>query len=186
MAKNYIKTWLNDAYAMEKSLEKVLESHAKSAKDSADIQERIQQHVEETRKHSEMIEQCLRDMEESPSSLKAATGSLTGRFQGFMSGGEDDGLIKNVISDLATEHYEIAFYNALAHYADSVGLHSISIMCEEIIEDERGMASYLASTLPTLANELAMNETAVQVDLGEPAFRERLNEIEDIADDEDA
>src|SRR3954454_5921683 len=65
-----IVAWLRDAYAMEKALVPVLENHAKDAERHPTVRSRIEQHAAETRRHAELVAQCLRQLGEEPSTVK--------------------------------------------------------------------------------------------------------------------
>jgi hypothetical protein len=51
--------WLNDAYALERSLEQVLEHRVKDAQDHPNMQARVRQHLEETRRQAERLQACI-------------------------------------------------------------------------------------------------------------------------------
>jgi ferritin-like metal-binding protein YciE len=178
MASKFITKWLNDAYSMEKSMEKVLENHAKDAKDHPEIQARIEQHLAETREHAQMIENCLNDFGESPSALKSMAGNITGFFQGVSSGMAEDEMVKNAISDYAAEHFEIASYRALQTYAEANGHAEVAEMCQRIIADEVSMAASLEESLHNVVGAFAEAKRAEKLDQTEPAFGERLDDEE--------
>src|SRR5690606_25559107 len=73
--------WLRDAHAMELSLVKVLENHAKDASDFPEVRERDLQHLDETRRHAELVEQCLEILGDHPSSAKGVMGKAMGKVQ---------------------------------------------------------------------------------------------------------
>ncbi len=79
MAKDQLITWLNDAYAMEQALLPILENHAKDAeRDMPQAAARIRQHIDETRHHAERVEQCLKQLGTSHSTMKSAFSSVLG------------------------------------------------------------------------------------------------------------
>ncbi len=79
-------TWLNSAYSMEENLARVLENHAKDAKDVPWVRERDEQHLAETKRHAERVKECLDLLGAKPSTIKSVMGNLTGMVQGASSG----------------------------------------------------------------------------------------------------
>lgn len=144
-------TWLNDAHAMELSLAKVLENHAKDADRLPDIRARDEEHLAETREHARKIEQCLEHLgAEKPSSVKNAIGTVMGKMQGAMSGPLGDEIMKNALSDYAAEHMEIACYRSLIIAAEEIGEVQVARICNEILADEESMAQWLEQKLPEI------------------------------------
>ena len=136
-------TWLNDAYSMEKSLVPVLKNHAKDAEEYPEVRERDEQHLEETKRHVELVEQCLERLGEKPSGAKSALGSVFGRMQAMSTEPFKDEMMKNFLADYATEQFEIASYKSLIAIARHMGEEEIASTCEEILADEERMADWL-------------------------------------------
>lgn len=151
--KQLLIAWLNDAHAMEKGIVEALESQVKVAEDHPSVQSGIQRHLEETRRHAELVEQCLTELGESPSTLKSGAASVTGKAQAMMMGSAEDDLVKAALNDYSAEHMEIASYKALRVAAQQLGHPSIAATCDQIIPDEEAMASWLDEQLPTLVRE---------------------------------
>jgi ferritin-like metal-binding protein YciE len=152
--KDLLIAWLNDAYAMEKALIPILENHAKDAKDHPHVQARIQQHAEETRRHADMIEQCVKSLGSSTSATKTAIGSAFGAVQSVATGMFSDELVKNALMDYAAENFEIASYQALVVAAEEYGDERIIEICEEILDEEIDMAEWLEEQLPLTVREV--------------------------------
>jgi ferritin-like metal-binding protein YciE len=153
MANGPLVAWLKDAYAMEEGLLPILDNHAKDAKANPHVHERIRRHKEETRRHAEMIKQCLNKLGEDTSALKTGVAKVTGFFQGLSTGMAQDELVKNNLADYATEHFEIACYKALIRAADAAGEPDIRQTCEQILHEEEDMAHFLEQQLPQTVNE---------------------------------
>lgn len=143
--------WLNDAHAMELSLAKVLENHAKDADRLPDIRTRDEEHLAETREHARKLERCLEHLgAEKPSAMKNAIGTVMGKMQGAMSGPFGDEIMKNALSDYAAEHMEIACYRSLIIAAEEIGEVQVARICNEILADEESMAQWLEQKLPEI------------------------------------
>jgi len=145
--------WLNDAHAMEKGLIEVLENHANDAEDHPHVRAKIEEHLEKTRRHADLVEQCVERLGGDTSALKTAVGKLSGWFQGLSTGAAGDELVKNAISDYAAEHFEIASYEALMSAAEALGEEVVVRVCEEILADEKEMAHWLEQNLPGMVQE---------------------------------
>ena len=152
-------TWLNSAHAMEISLAKVLENHAKDASDHPEIQQRILQHVDATKRHARRVEDCLQLLGETPSSTKSIIGSITGFVQGTSTGLFKDELVKNFLSDYGAEHFEIACYRSLIAAAEDLGRPEITVICEEILMEEEAMFEWIEDKIPEVTRLLLLQQT---------------------------
>lgn len=138
-----LTAWLNSAYAMEQSLAKVLENHANDAKDHPEIRRRLEEHIVETHSQADRVAECLERLGQKPSAMKAAMGNVMGMVQGASTGMFRDELVKNVLADYASEHFEIACYRSLIAAAEAADQPEIAEMCAEILEEEEAMAAWL-------------------------------------------
>lgn len=159
--KETLAAWLRDAYAMEQGLIPILDNHAKDAKDNQQVHQRIRQHKEETKKHAEMVKQCLNKLGEDTSKMKTGMAKVTGFFQGMSTELAKDELVKNNLADYATEHFEIACYKALVKAAEAANEPEIKIACQQILHEEEEMAHFLEQHLPETVSEF-LQETAAR------------------------
>ena len=155
-------TWLNSAYAMEESLTKVLQNHAKDAEDFPEIQAKDEEHLEETRRHMERVKYCLELLGEKPSTAKAVMGNLTGMVQSVSTGMYEDELVKNFLQDYAAEHFEIACYTSLIAAAHECGRPDIAEICREVLQDEQAMADWLQMKIPEVTQLFLQMQSAKQ------------------------
>lgn len=146
-AKELIVTWMKDAHAMERTLEKMLTKQADHAEADAALRTKLVQHRDETKRHAEMVEGALKRYGEDPSGFKDMAGKAEAAIMGMMSGAAGDTVIKDVLSGIASEHFEIACYRSLQAAAQSLGDGQTERMCEEILRDEERMAQFLESQL---------------------------------------
>lgn len=153
-------TWLNSAYSMEQSLAKVLENHAKDAKDHPEIRRRDEQHLAETRRHAERVKECLDILGSKPSAMKSAMGSVTGAVQGASTGMFKDEIVKNFLSDYSAEHFEIACYRSLIAAAEDLGQPQVASICREILRDEEAMAKWLEERIPSVTRMFLQQQHA--------------------------
>jgi len=151
MAKDQLIAWLNDAYAMEQGLIPILENHAKDADEAMpQAAARIRQHIQETRRHGERVEQCLRELGTAPSTIKSSLSSMMGTVQSVATGLFQDEPVKNALSDYSAEQFEVACYLALAAAATELGHAGIARLCEENMREDEEMARWLSEQLPNI------------------------------------
>ena len=113
--------WLNDTYTMERALVRIAEGHIHDALNVPDLRARMEDHLNETRWHAQRIKECLAMLGARPSFSKIAWSTLSGRIQGVALSPFRGDLTKNLLSDYATEHREIACYRALITAATEAG-----------------------------------------------------------------
>jgi ferritin-like metal-binding protein YciE len=140
-------SWLNDAYAMEKSLVQVLENHANDAKDFPDIRAKDLEHMEVTQRQADTLRQCIESLGGSVSTVKAAMGTASGYFQGISTGMAADELVKNFLADYASENFEIVSYKALIEAARNAGHDTLIPTFEQHIREEEEMLQWLDQNL---------------------------------------
>ena len=133
--KDFVIKWLNDAYSMENALIPVLENHAKDA-EGLPQQPRIQEHIETTRRHADRVKECIERLGGDTSTLKTGTAKISGTLQGMSTGAAEDELVKNVISDYASEQFEVASYRSLIAAAEELGDQETVRACQENLRED--------------------------------------------------
>jgi ferritin-like metal-binding protein YciE len=144
--------WLKDAHAMENGIIAALGNQVPLAADHPMIQQGIERHLEATRRHAEILEGCLQELGESPSTVKETLGTVGGKLSAVM-GAARDNLVKAAMDDYATEHMEIASYRALIAAAPQLGHTEMVSKFESILAEEQAMAAWLDENLATIARE---------------------------------
>src|SRR5690606_36609609 len=101
---------------------------------------------------AQLVEGALERLGTSKSALTDMTGGMQARMHGMLTGGSGDTLVKDSLSGIAVEHFEIACYTSLQTAARDVGDEQPAPMCEEIVCDEHAMAEYLEQELPRVTH----------------------------------
>jgi len=158
--------WLRDAYAMEQMSIEILEKQARRLEHYPQMQQRVQQHVDESRSQAEQLKGLVKQMGDDISSVKSGLGSMMGNFGAIFNAGTPDEVIKNSIGDFAVENFEIASYRALIGAAKELGEMNVQRVCEQILQQEEAMASFLQQNLPMITQEFLQRQQT-----GEPAKR---------------
>ncbi len=158
--------WLRDAHGMERMALETLEKQADRLKNYPQLQARVQQHVQETQWQMDQVKSCIEQLGGSTSSLKSGVGSLMGNIGAMFNAGTPDEAVKDVIGNFAIENFEIACYRSLISAAQQLGETRIQNICEQILQQEVQMASWLDQNLPVITQEFLQ-----RVQVGEPAKR---------------
>src|SRR5687767_1624944 len=141
MMNDQLIAWLNDAYAMEQGLIPVLQNHASDAQRlMPNAAARMQQHIAETQTHAARVEQCLRSLGTSPSTVKSTLSQMLGTVEGLATGIFKDEPVKNALADYSAEQLEVACCRALATAARQLGHEEIAQLCEMNMQEDEAMA----------------------------------------------
>jgi ferritin-like metal-binding protein YciE len=162
--------WLNDAYAMENALIQVLENRIKGTQDFPELQQMDRQHLEETRRHAELVSQCITRLGEIPSSAKSLFGTIYGAIQAPMTGFARDEVVKNCLVDHSAERFEVASYTALIEAANQLGDAETATVCAQNMREDQAMATRLLQMLPMIVS------TQVSKITGAPMVRPEMTQ----------
>ena len=140
--------WLDDAYAMESGLVNILDAHASHFNHNPEAASRIQAHVSETLRHAQRLEECLRALGTTPSSVKSTLSSVIGTVEGSSTAIFRDQLVKDVLADYASEQFEVACYTALIRLANDLQYPQVAKLCDENLREDKAMADWLLRQIP--------------------------------------
>lgn len=152
-AKDMLIAWLNDAHGMENALIRILEHQIKDAKDYPQVQAKLEQHLEQTRRHAELVKGCVEALGSKTSAVKTGMANLFGQMQALSTGPAQDEMVKNALADYAAENFEVASYTALVQAAQALGDQQTASVCQQILQEDAAMASWIEENLPTLVQE---------------------------------
>lgn len=151
-AEERLMEWLRDAHAMEEQAETMLSALTQRIKNYPDVKAQIQQHLEETRRQSETLRQCIRRRGGDTSTIKDLTGKLVAMGQGLSGLVVGDEIVKGMMASYTFEHMEIASYTTLIAAAEAVGDSETRSACERILREEEAMADWLKRNLPLVTD----------------------------------
>jgi ferritin-like metal-binding protein YciE len=150
-----VLTWLNDAYNVENALVHVLDRHAKEAKGFPDMEAKLAEHLAQTRRHAELVAGRITALGGAPSTHKDRwSGVLTPLENLFAGSADEESLLKNSISDYASENFEIATYRAIITAAQDTGDTDTVQVCQQILGDEQAMARFLDERMPAFVDHI--------------------------------
>lgn len=150
--------WLKDAHAMEQQAINMLEKQADRIEQYPDLREKVRDHLEQTRHQASRVEGCIQKLGGDTSAIKEGVAKFMGSAANLVNQSAGDEVVKNGIADYAFEHFEIASYRALIGAADKLGEEEIRKTCEEILEEEEAMASWLETNLPDVTQQYLQRE----------------------------
>lgn len=150
--KTYL-AWLKDAHAMELGLVSVLEKQIEDLKEDAAAATKLREHCEQTKKHAELVEECIKRNGGEPSTVKDWGSKLSAAMQGMGMSFNDDLKVKDAHAGYAAEQFEIATYTLIAAAAEEFGDEATMEACSKILEEEIDMANWLMDNLPLVAQK---------------------------------
>lgn len=148
-----LETWLNNAYGMELSLERVLKHRLHDTEDQPHMHSRIQQHLEETKRHAERVRECIERRGGSVSRTRGGIGAIGGMITSMATEFAEDEPVKNALSDYAAEQFEVASYRSIVAAAERVGDDHTARVCREILEEDERMANWLKEQIPDVTKK---------------------------------
>ena len=134
-----LEDYVQDAHAMEKKVEQMLQTMISSVKDEQ-IKGMLQQHLEETRGQQQRLEERLEAMGSRPSAAKQGQAVVAAAVKGASELFRSDRTGKIGRDGYTTEHFEIAAYELLARFAERAGDHATAQVARQNCTEERRMA----------------------------------------------
>lgn len=145
--------WLNDAHAMELGLVSVLEKQIEDFKDEPDVVAKLREHLAQTKRHAQIVEDCIVRNSGTPSMVKDLGSKLSAAMQGVGMSMTEDRKVKDAHSAYVAEQFEIASYTLLQAAAEEFGDEKTLDACATILADEIDMANWLMDRLPVVGQK---------------------------------
>lgn len=95
----------------------------------------------------------MKSLGEDTSALKDTGGKAMALMQAIGGMVASDEVIKGAVASYAFEHMEIASYTALIGAARAAGETEVAHVCENILQQEKAMAAWLAKHTPAMVQE---------------------------------
>jgi ferritin-like metal-binding protein YciE len=141
--------WLRDAHAMERATVDTLDHLAERLyRRYPEFAARFRQHWQESLGQVERIENCLKELGSDTSTFKDLRSRFIGIAQAYAIEVLPDEVVKDCVAAYAARHFEIATYVSLAAAAHKLEQPAIVQMCEQNLQQERAMASWLEQQIP--------------------------------------
>ena len=141
--------WLRDAHAMERATVDTLDHLAERLRRRyPELAAGFRQHWQESLGQVERIEKCLKELRSDTSTFKDLRSRFIGIAQAYAVEVLPDELVKDCLVAYASRHFEIATYISLGAAARKLEQPAIVQMCDENVQQERAMASWLEQQIP--------------------------------------
>lgn len=150
-------TELRDLYDAENRITKALPKMAEAA-NSQELRNAFELHLEQTRRHTQRLDQIFQQLDESPKGQKCKS------MEGIIEESEDlmDEDAPAAVSDAAliaaaqrVEHYEIAVYGTVRTYATRLGFQDQARLLGDTLREEGETDKKLTSLAESYINEEA-------------------------------
>ena len=152
--KHTLIAWLRDAHAMERATVDTFDHLAERLhRVDPELAARFRQHWQESLGQVERIEKCLKGLGSDTSTFKDLRSRFIGIAQAYAVEVLPDELVKDCLAAYASRHFEIATYISLAAAARNLEQPAVAQMCEENLQQERAMASWLEQQIPQATSE---------------------------------
>ena len=148
--KEQLITWLNDAHAMELSLEKNLEDHIKDAANISELRDGLEEHLLATRRHAIRITEAVHRLGGTLSQVRSVVATAMGRLEGMATSLFKDEIVKDVLADYAAEQFEVACYTSLIAAAQEFGEAEVADLCRKNLHEDQAMAEWLRVQIPVV------------------------------------
>ena len=144
---------LSDIYALGKTLETALTKLSDNPSHCPAIRKQAAQHSGETRRHAEAVATFLKQLGTDPAALMKTMKTPGTGMDLMKSPGTAlvrDERIKEVLTVLVTEHFEIACHTILRKRASQLGLLEVVRICDQIVAEEKRMVNWLQQNMPPI------------------------------------
>jgi len=147
---------LKHLYSVETQLTEALPKMADAATDTQ-LKQAFTSHLQETRQHVRRLEEILRKTGQSVDSKKSkGMSALIAEGEEIMKDAKDDAVRDAglILAGQRAEHYEMASYGALRHFAQLLGDEQAAELLNQALQEE-GHADHLLTEISKSANARA-------------------------------
>ncbi len=152
-SKQTLVAWLRDVHAMERASVDSLDRLADRLARFPELAARFREHWRESLAQVEHIERCLKNLGSDTSTFKDLATRFIGIAQAFAVAVVPDEVVKDCLVAYASRHFEIAAYISLGAAALMLEEPDVARMCNDHLEQERAMASWLEQQIPDVTLE---------------------------------
>jgi ferritin-like metal-binding protein YciE len=152
--------YLNNAWAVEKALVETLKEMAEEVHDSQ-ARSLFQEHGQVTYQQEEDLEARIRALGEEPSGGKSFFTQMVGKIGEALQGTQDDydTVTQDLMKAYASEHLEIAMYQALESYSKAIGDDATAQLARRHMQQEKEAAEKIWPLIaPTAARPAQVTE----------------------------
>lgn len=146
-ADDRLMEWLRDAHAMEEQSEQMFERTCNRIENYPEVRARFDAQRALSRRHADIVRQCIERRGGSRSALKDTAGKLMAFAQGASGLFVGDEIVKAMLAASTFEQMKISSYEILKAAAKAVGDDETQRACEQSLRDEQQMADWLEDNI---------------------------------------
>lgn len=158
-ARELFITGLRNAHAMENQAHEMLERQVERMDEYPELKARLSEHLQETKSQLKRLEQCLSNLDTSPSTFKDTTLALGANMAAMGHAMASDEVLKNTFANSGLEAYEIAADKSLIKMAEAANPGAIESLTLSLREEER-MADWVAKNVDLITAQYMQRERA--------------------------
>ncbi len=148
-----LKSWLNDAHAMEYSAADLLRRYANDVEAYPDIQNKFTEMAALAEQKMQRIEEFIKKIGEDTSGTKDVIGKIGSMWQSATSELMYDQIVKHMLIVYSSIHLGIASYLSLAAAAHGLKEDGVVTFAEESIRMARDMSRWFEERIPKLTSD---------------------------------
>jgi ferritin-like metal-binding protein YciE len=148
-----IVAWLNDAHALEVDLALLLEHHVREAGELPWLQAQLHNQLEQSRRHIGLVQGCIERLGGSISPVAHTPAAVSCAVRVLDAGSGHNELVRNTLATYASEHLKIGTYTSLMTVAQALGDQETAGICQQILDDEMGVAHWIERQLPLITEQ---------------------------------
>ncbi|MCW2238261.1 ferritin-like domain-containing protein [Azospirillum canadense] len=127
---------LRNTHALEMEALQIMNRQVERVQNYPELEQALRQHIAETEQQRKRIEEAMKEVGVTPSSIKEAIFGLMGNVGAVAHVPAADEILKNMFANHAFENYEIAAYKSLIVMAEAAGFKNISGFQQSLREEE--------------------------------------------------
>ncbi len=151
--KQTLVSWLRDAHAMERASVDILDRLAERLARFPELASQFREHWRVSLGQVENIERCLKQLGSDTSTFKDLASRFIGIAQAYAVAVVQDEVVKDCLAAYAYRNFEIATYLSLGAAALVLEEPDVARMCEQHLQQERAMVSWLEKQIPEVTLE---------------------------------
>ena len=149
---------LRNAHAMEVQARELMERQTQRLGDYPEVQGKVSQHLEETQAQLLRLEELLKGLGETTSTLKDTAQSVMANMMAIAHAAAGDEILKNTFANNAFEHFEIAAYKSLLALCDKSGVQGARAPLEASLKEEERMAAWIDANVEKVTRDYVDHE----------------------------
>lgn len=150
--------WLRDAHSKGQQAVDLYEKQADRNRNYPEVQARFNEYVDQAKRHQRMLEESIERLGGKTSVLKDLGGKIMAWGQSLSGLPMDDEVVKGVMFCYTFQQMSIGAFRVLIVAAEEAADHQTKAVCEEIMEEDIAMASWIYEHIPAITRDYMQRE----------------------------